>query len=81
MPKNSRARIDYMPGNAALEALGIAEALLPNLRTQALIDRLVITGVCALHWSPPALWGDDRDTWKLPDSITPGNLRQSTAKY
>ncbi|OPZ71530.1 MAG: hypothetical protein BWY80_01307 [Firmicutes bacterium ADurb.Bin456] len=72
MPKNSRVRIDYMPGNAALEALGIAESMLPKLRTQALIDRLVITGVCALQWKAPTLWGDDRDRWQLPDTIKPG---------
>lgn len=75
MPKKDRARIDYMPGNAALEALGLAGAMFPNARPQALLDKLVITAVSALaheHWKPPALWGRDRDAWKLPDELRPG---------
>ena len=66
MPKNERTRIDYMPGGAAIEALQRAESTFPNLRTQALIDKLVITGFCALQWKPPTLYGNDRDKWKLP---------------
>ena len=73
MAKNDRTRIDYMPGNAAFEALGLASDLFPNLRPQALIDKLVITGLCALHWKPPSLWGTDRDRWQLPKEIAPGN--------
>ena len=75
MTKKDRARIDYMPGGAAVDALGIAGAMFPGMRPQALIDKLVITGLCALHWKPPTLWGSDRDRWQLPD-----NLRQSTHK-
>ena len=42
MAKKDRARIDYMPGSAAFEALGIAGAMFPDMRPQALIDKLVI---------------------------------------
>ena len=80
MPKIDRARIDYMPGEAALNALDMAADLFPNLRTQALIDRLVIVAVSAMHhaeehrpWQPPSMWGTDRDRWKLPDSLTQQN--------
>lgn len=69
MSKNDRTRIDYMPGQAANDALGLASAMFPNLRSQALIDKLVITGLCALHWKGPELWGTDRDRWKLPEGI------------
>ena len=79
MPKTERARIDYMPGGAALDAMKLAEQLFPTLRTQALIDRLVITAVSALHhaaqhkpWQPPGMWGNDRDRWNLTDSLAPG---------
>ncbi len=74
MPKKDRARIDYMPGNAALEALELAGAMFPNARPQALLDKLVITGLCALHWKAPALYGSDRDRWKLPDELRPVSL-------
>lgn len=78
MPKNERTRIDYMPGNAALDALALAAERLPKLRQQALIDRLVITAVSALahdhrQWRAPWLQGTNRDKWKLPDELTPGN--------
>ncbi len=69
-----RARVDYMPGPAAVEALQAAQGLFPNSNTQALIDRLVITGLSALvqgHWKPPPLYGRDRDAWKLPDALRP----------
>lgn len=69
MTKKDRTRIDYMPGSAALEALELAAAMFPNARPQALLDRLVITGLCALHWQAPALWGVDRDRWQLPDYL------------
>ena len=74
MPKKDRSRINYMPRNAALEALGLAYAMFPNLRAQALIDKPAITAVSALahqHWRPPNLWGRDRDTWKLPRKLGP----------
>ena len=67
-----RVRVDYMPGSAAVEALQAAQGLFPNSNTQALIDRLIITGLSALvqgHWKPPPLYGRDRDAWKLPDDL------------
>ncbi len=78
MPKQHRTRIDYMPGNAALEALTLAAEMFPEMRPQALLDTLVITGLCAMHWKAPALYGSDRDDWKLPDGlksagVEPGN--------
>lgn len=78
MSKSDRVRVDYMPGPAAVEALQAAQGLFPNSNTQALIDRLVITGLSALmqgHWRPPPLYGRDRDAWKLPDDLRkgPGN--------
>ena len=75
MPKQERTRIDYMPGPAALDALALAGEMFPNMRPQALLDKLVITAVSALahkHWQPPSLWGRDRDAWKLPDELQPG---------
>ena len=72
MPKIDRTRIDYMPGDAARDALALASVMFPNLRTQALIDKLLITAVSALHhehWRPPSLWGGNRDRWKLPDEL------------
>ncbi len=77
MPKSDRTRIDYMPCPAAVEALEAAQAYHPKDSTQALIDRLVITGLSALvhgRWEPPHLWGR-RDKWRLPD-----NLRDSPEK-
>lgn len=67
-----RVRVDYMPGPAAVEALQAAQGLYPSSSTQALIDRLVITGLSALvqgHWKPPPLYGRDRDAWKLPADL------------
>ena len=69
MLKKDRARIDYMPGGAAVDALGIAAAMFPDMRPQALLDKLVITGLCALHWKAPALYGSDRDRWQLPEQF------------
>ena len=69
MSKSSRARIDYSPAPAALEALRAAQALHPQDSLQAALDRLVITGLAALvhpPWRPPALHGRDRDRWQLP---------------
>ena len=81
MPKQGRTRIDYMPGNAALDALALAGEMFPDMRPQALLDRLVITAVSALahdrvhkRWEPPRLWGRDRDTWKLPEELRPDNV-------
>ena len=71
MSKTTRTRIDYMPGQAAFEALQAAQSLYPDANTQALIDRLVITGLSALvhgRWEPPHLWGH-RERWKLPDEL------------
>lgn len=76
MPKIDRRRIDYMPDDAALDALALAEEMYPELRTQALIDLLAITAVSALHhaakhkpWQPTGMWGAHRDRWKLPDNL------------
>jgi hypothetical protein len=72
MSKANRVRVDYMPGPAALEALEAAQALHPDCNTQALIDRLVITGLSALvhgHWEPPRLYGRDRERWKLTEGL------------
>lgn len=74
MSRNERTRIDYMPGKAALQALDRAQELYPGGSTQAMIDRLVITGLSALvqaHWKPPGLYGRDRDAWKLPAGLIP----------
>jgi len=72
MPKKERTRIDYMPGQAAFDALGLASEMFPTIRPQALIDKLVITGLVALHWKPPGLYGSDRDRWELPEPLRPG---------
>ena len=69
MAKKDRTRIDYMPGQAASNALGLAGEMFPTMRPQALIDKLVITGLCALHWKPPTLYGADRDAWQLPKGL------------
>ena len=69
MTKKDRARIDYMPGQAAFDALKLASEMFPNIKPQPLIDKLVITGLCALHWKAPLLYGADRDRWKLPDEL------------
>ncbi|MEY8689883.1 MAG: hypothetical protein AB9M53_08395 [Leptothrix sp. (in: b-proteobacteria)] len=73
MRKAERVRVDYMPGPAALDALRAAHAMYPQLtNTQAMIDRLVIVGLSALvhtPWRPPALYGNRREGWKLPDNL------------
>jgi hypothetical protein len=77
MPKTDRVRIDYMPGCAAVEALHIASERFPALRTQALIDKLLICGLSALvhqHWKPPMLYGKSREGWRLPDCLIPEEL-------
>ena len=70
MAKKNRTRIDYMPGQAAFDALGLASEMFPTMRPQALIDRLVITGLVALHWKPPQLYGHNRDAWRLPEQFS-----------
>lgn len=72
MAKKDRARIDYMPGQAACDELDLAADLFPEMRIQALIDKLVITGLCALRWKAPSLYGSNRDHWKLPDELQLG---------
>jgi len=73
MPSNAtRQRIDYMPGDAAMEALQIGEQLLCTLPRQEVLDKLVITGLWALQqppWVLPPLLGKHRDRWRLPPSI------------
>lgn len=81
MPKSDRIRVDYMPCPAAVEALQAAQRLYPDSNAQALIDRLVITGLSALvqgHWKPPSLWGRDRATWELPAALRAGIPENST---
>jgi hypothetical protein len=48
MPRTDRIRLDHMPCPAAVAALEAAQAMHPNASAQALLDRLVITGFCAL---------------------------------
>jgi hypothetical protein len=72
MNKANRVRVDYSPGPAALEVLRAAGELYPRLNTQALVDKLLITGFAALvqvQWQPPALYGRDRDGWTLPADL------------
>jgi hypothetical protein len=71
MSKANRVRVDYMPCPAALEALQAAQGLHPRDNTQALIDRLVITGLAAMAWQAPRLYGTDRDRWNLPEELRP----------
>ena len=74
MPRTDRSRVDYMPGAAAAMALELAAEMYPRLRTQEIIDKLVITGLSALRhklWHPPYLSGRDRDKWALPASLVP----------
>lgn len=75
MPSNAtRQRIDWAPGDAALEAIEIAETLFPHLRRQEIIDRLVLTGLWALRQPPaipPRFDGCDRDQWRLPANLRP----------
>ena len=85
MPSNAtRARVDWMPGDAAMEALGLAERLFSNLPRQEVIDKLVITGIWALQqppWVPPPLFGKHRDRWRLPPSLqltSPGHAASDT---
>ncbi len=89
MPSNAtRRRVDWCPGDAAFEALEIGEQLFANLPRQEVIDRLVITGLCALKhppWAPPPLFGRERDRWKLPstarfDQMIPGIPSTQTAE-
>lgn len=71
MAKSDRVRVDYMPGKAAIEALQAAQVMFPKANTQALIDRMVITGLSALvhgKWQPPSLWGQ-RESWQLPANL------------
>ena len=69
MAKKDRTRIDYIPGQAAFDALGLAAEMFPDMRPQALLDKLVITGLCALHWKAPMLYGADRDRLQLPEQF------------
>ena len=86
MPSNAaRMRIDWTPGSAAHKALEIGEQLFPHLGRQAVIDKLIISGLHALRHVPPALWGHDRDAWELPAGLAlqqpiPGNSGNSPRK-
>jgi len=78
MPSSAtRLRIDWCPGDAALEAVQIAERMYPHLRRQEIIDRLVITGLWALKQPPaipPRFDGRNRDRWRLPANLRPAAL-------
>lgn len=80
MPKSDRVRVDYMPCQAAIEALQAAQKIYTKANMQALIDRLVITGLSAVvheKWEPPCLWGK-RERWQLPANLhhqIPGDCR------
>lgn len=87
MPSNAtRQRIDWCPGDAAIQALECGEALFPTLNRQSVIDRLLIVGLAAYvgpHWQPPALLGTSRDKWRLPPELldavrNPGIARQQS---
>lgn len=69
MADTNRHRVDWMPGEAALQALDAAQRLRPDLRRQDLIDHLVIHGLWALQARPPPLQGTDRDRWRLPELL------------
>lgn len=69
MPKSDRVRVDYAPCQAAIEALQAAWIHHPHDNAQALIDRLVITGLAALHWKAPKFYDGNRNKWKLPDDL------------
>jgi hypothetical protein len=65
-----------MPGDAAQEALRIGCRVFPHLKTQEVIDRLVLTGLYAMKqppWSPPNFHGTDRDAWELPPPLNIGS--------
>lgn len=89
MPSNAtRQRIDWCPGDAALQALAAGEELFPTLKRQDVIDRLLITGLCAYlgtHWQPPPFVGTQRDRWRLPAYVperkrAPGNRPQGATQ-
>lgn len=69
MRDNTRKRIDYTPGPAAVRAIEAAFKANPRLNKQAVIDRLVIVGWCAEHQPRPTLHGSDRDRWRLPAEL------------
>jgi hypothetical protein len=45
------------------------------------LDKLLITGLCALHWKQPALYGSDRDRWKLPEEIAEQRHSGQTTQF
>lgn len=65
-------RIDWYPGPAALQALGVGEELYPQCNRQEVIDRLVITAVSAIlapQWQPPPFPAGTRHRWPLPADV------------
>lgn len=80
MTKKPRTRIDYMPGEAAQQALKDAAGLMPSFGTQALIDKLILVGLSALThepWKPPALYGKNRDKWLYRPQDQPNQGKES----
>lgn len=64
------ARIDWIPGPAARQAIDVAGAMLTGHNRQDVIDRLVILGLWVLkHNAPPQLHGNDRHRWRLPPDL------------
>lgn len=59
-------RVDWMPGDAALQALEEIIRLRPGLNRQDAIDYAVITAASALRfrtWQPPQVVGKGRHRW------------------
>ena len=74
MPPTNRQRIDWMPSRAGAQALGELGKIRPDLGRQALIDYAVVAALSALRyqrWTPPVLFGRNRDVWRLPADCKP----------
>ena len=75
MPPTERARIDWMPSKAGAQALAELQGMRADLGRQALIDFAMITALSALRhqrWTPPVLYGRNRDVWRLPADCQAG---------
>ncbi len=76
----TRTRLEWYPGDAAREALEIAERVLPLLRRQEVMDYLVLLGLWTLQQPPqlpPRFEGRDRDAWRLPSALRPRDRKFS----
>lgn len=68
MPSASfkKLRVDWMPGEAALQALQAIQRRRPDLSRQEVIDYALIVALSALShepWRPPPLLGRSRYRW------------------